>query len=119
MENSAQKAGFAIAAMIIVIVAAGVAVDWWDAYHLRHSTNGGPLGDPVLETSAEQGLKQEIERLKLENQFLQGDIEELRKQLQSVEKKELAPMKKEPDALKPESEPVKSDPPGDGPISEN
>ena len=116
MENSAQKAGFAIAAMIIVIVAAGIGVDWWDGYQAR---NGAALIDPAAETSAEKRLSEEVERLKSDNQLLNIRIDELKQQLHAAEKKELEPLRKEPEALKPEGVPVRTVPPGDGPISEN
>ena len=119
MENSAQKAGFAIAAMIAVVVAVGIGVDWWDAYDIRKAANGGALIDPAAEASAEKRLTEEVERLKMENLTLKIDIDELRRQLQAAEKKELEPLRKEPEALKPEGVPVKTIPPGDGPISEN
>jgi len=118
MENSAQKAGFAIGAMIIVIVVAGVGADWWDAYHIRKAANAGALNDPGTGDSTEE-LKKEIEKLKVDNMLLNIQIDDLRKQLQAAEKKELKPLEKEPEALKPETAPVKTVPPGDGPISEN
>jgi hypothetical protein len=119
MENSAQKVGFAIAAMIVVIVAAGIGVDWWDAYQFRKGGNGGVLTASVIEAPEEQRLKEEVGKLKAQNELLQWRIEDLEKQLRAGEKKELAPLKKELEELKPEGVPVKTVPSGDCPISEN
>jgi len=107
MENSAQKAGFAIAAMIVVIVAAGVAVDWWDSYH---QTNGAAVTETPNAVSAEKRFAEEIQRLKFENEDLRWKNDELKRQLQAAGKKELEPFPKEPAPLKPEEEPIKAEP---------
>jgi hypothetical protein len=112
MENSAKKAGFAIAAMIAGIVVVGIGVDLWDAYNLQQTA----LTVPMAGVPAEERLKEEIERLKVANELLRWENYELTKQLQAGEKKELEPLKKdleplkkEPDALKAEEESSKAE----------
>ena len=119
MENSAQKAGFAIAAMIAVIVAVGISVDLWDAHQLRKAENGSAPNDPAAEASVERRLTEEINLLKSENQLLNMRIDELKKQLQAAEKKELEPLKKDPEALKPEADKAEPSAQNDEPIADN
>jgi hypothetical protein len=55
-------------------------------------------------------MTEEINLLKSENQLLNMQIDELKKLLQAAEKKELEPLKNDPNALKPEAEPDKAEP---------
>ena len=85
MKSSGQKAGFAIAAMIVVIVSAGIGVDWWDAHH------GGPLPNPgELMPAGDEAVKRltdENERLKTENALLSLKNDELHKQIEELKQK--------------------------------
>ena len=85
MKSSGQKAGFAIAAMIVVIVSAGIGVDWWDAHH------GGPLPKPgeMMQGGSEtvKRLTEENERLKTENALLSLKNDELNRQIEELKQK--------------------------------
>ena len=80
MKSSGQKAGFSIAMMIGVIIAAGFGVDWWDAHHAR------PLPKPGEVLQGDDGamkrLADENERLKTENALLNMQNDALRKQIE-------------------------------------
>jgi hypothetical protein len=82
MKSSGQKAGSAIAAMIIVIVAAGIGVDWWDAHHGRPLPNPGELSKAEDETL--RRLLDDIERLKTDNALLNLQNDALRKQIDEL-----------------------------------
>ena len=66
--------------MIIVIVAAGIGVDWWDAKH------GRPLPVPGEVVSADgeamKRLTEEVERLRTDNALLNMQNDALRKQIE-------------------------------------
>ena len=85
MKSSGQKAGFSIAMMIGVIIAAGIGVDWWDANHAR------PLPKPgeVLQADDEvvKRLVDENERLKTDNALLNMQNDVLRKQIEEINRK--------------------------------
>ena len=85
MKSSGQKAGFSIAMMIGVIIAAGIGVDWWDANHAR------PLPKPAEVLQADDGamkrLVDENERLKTDNALLNMQNDALRKQIEELNQK--------------------------------
>ena len=85
MQSSGQKAGFSIAMMIGVIIAAGIGVDWWDANHAH------PLPKPgeVLQADDEamRRLVDENERLKTDNALLNMQNDALRKQIDEMNQK--------------------------------
>ncbi len=85
MKSSGQKAGFAIAVMIVVIVAAGIGVDWWDAHR------GVPLPERAGATEVDgetvKRLEDENERLKTDNALLNLKIDELHKQIEDLKQK--------------------------------
>ena len=71
--------------MIIVIVSAGIGVDWWDAHHGRPLPKQGELtpGDD----GAAQRLMEENARLKTENALLSLQNDELHKQVEGLKQK--------------------------------
>ena len=85
MKSSGQKAGFAIAVMIVVIVAAGIGVDWWDAHR------GVPLPERVgateVDGEAVKRIADENARLKTDNALLNLKIDELHKQIEELRQK--------------------------------
>ena len=85
MKSSGQKTGFSIAVMIAVIIAAGVSVDWWDAYQSRK------LGKTVEAVQTDEvGMKklmEENERLKTDNALLNIKNDALRKQIEELSEK--------------------------------
>ena len=99
MKSSGQKAGFAIVVMIVVIVAAGIGVDWWDAHR------GGPLPEraEAVEGETAKRLADENERLKTDNALLNLKIDELHKQLEELRLKPA-------DAPKTAAEPARTEP---------
>lgn len=85
MKSSGQKAGFSIAVMIGVIIAAGIAVDMWDAHQSRLISK--PLEGLVTEDAALKGLVEEVERLKSANVLLNMQNDALRKQIEELNQK--------------------------------
>ena len=85
MKSSGQKAGFSIALMIGVIIAAGIAVDMWDAHQSRLISK--PLEGLVTEDAALKGLVEEVERLKTVNVLLNMQNDALRKQIEELNQK--------------------------------
>ena len=101
MKSSGQKAGFSIVLMIVVIVAAGVGVDWWDAHR------GGQIPNPAVALEADgetaRRLAAENERLKTENALLTLKNDELTKQIED-------PKPKPAEAPKTAAEPGQTEP---------
>ena len=87
--------------MIIVIVSAGIGVDWWDAHH------GRPLPKPseVIpgDDDAARRLMEENTRLKTENALLSLQNDELHKQVEELRQKPA-------DATKTAAEPSRPEP---------
>ena len=102
MKSSGQKAGFAIVAMIVVIVSAGIGVDWWDAHQ------GRPLPQPadVLRAGDEavKRLTEENERLKTDNALLSLKNDELHKQIDEQKQKPVDAPKTAAESGSPESD---------------
>jgi hypothetical protein len=93
MNSSGQKTGFSIAVMIAVIIAAGIAVDLWDARQSHLAPK------PVLETATDdpavKRLVEENERLKTDNALLNMQNDALRKQIEEFSRKPAASPKSE------------------------
>ena len=86
MKSSSQKAGFSIAVMIGVIIAAGIAVDMWDAHQSR-SLSKSPVEGLATDDAALKGLVEEVERLKTVNVLLNMQNDALRKQIEELNQK--------------------------------
>lgn len=85
MKSSGQKAGFSIAVMIGVIIAAGIGVDMWDAHQSRSLAR--PVELSGMDDAALKGLVEEVERLKTVNVLLNMQNDALRKQIEELNKK--------------------------------
>ena len=96
MKSSGQKAGFSIAVMIGVIIAAGIGVDMWDAHQSRSLTR--PVELLGTDDAALKGLVEEIERLKTVNVLLNMQNDALRKQIEELNQRPVEPGK--PDVVK-------------------
>ena len=85
MKSSGQKAGFSIAVMIGVIIAAGIGVDWWDAHQSRLLPM--PPDAVATEDVSMKRLVDENERLKTDNALLNMQNDSLRKQIEELNQK--------------------------------
>ena len=65
--------------MIVVIVAAGIGVDWWDAKHGRALPVPGKVES--ADGEAMKRLTEEVERLRTDNALLNMQNDALRKQV--------------------------------------
>jgi hypothetical protein len=100
MDPSAKKITFTISAMIVIVIAAGIGVDLWDAHQMNNLAKTGGIISPGggVPLSADQRLVEENMRLKTENAMLLMEIEALKKR--SVE------LKSGPPETAPKIEPV-------------
>ena len=102
MKSSGQKAGFAIVVMIVVIVSAGIGVDWWDAHHGSQLPKPGevmPADDETVKRLAEEN-----ERLKTENALLSMKNDELHKLVEELKQKPVEAPKTAEGSSSPESD---------------